>query len=81
MSGGVEGALPVMRSSDLVAGCTTLLLQIPLIVLPTIAAVGRVLVSALPNTAYQAGGKLRHQSRRRRRQPARPGIASSNSEN
>ena len=59
VSGGAEGALPAMRTGDLVAGRTTAFLQIPLTVLQTTPAVGRVLVGALLNAAYQADGKVK----------------------
>ncbi len=59
VSGGAEGALPAMRTSDLVAGRTTAFLQIPLTVLQTTPAVGRVLVGALLNAAYQADGRVK----------------------
>ena len=59
VSGGAEGALPAMRTADLVAGRTTAFLQIPLTVLQTTPAVGRVLVGALLNAAYQADGRVK----------------------
>jgi type IV secretion system protein VirD4 len=59
VSGGAEGSLPAMRTADLVAGRTTAFLQIPLTVLQTTPAVGRVLVGALLNAAYQADGKVK----------------------
>ena len=59
VSGGAEGALPAMRTGDLVLGKTTAFLQIPLTVLQTTPAVGRVLVGALLNAAYQADGKVK----------------------
>ena len=58
VSGGAEGALPAMRTGDLVQGRTTAFLQIPLTVLQTTPAVGRVLVGALLNAAYQADGRV-----------------------
>ena len=59
VSGGAEGALPAMRTGDLVAGRTTVFLQVPLSVLQTTPAVGRMLVGALLNAAYQADGRVR----------------------
>ena len=59
VSGGAEGSLPAMRTADLVAGRTTIFLQIPLTVLQTTPAVGRVLVGALLNAAYQADGRVK----------------------
>ncbi len=59
VSGGAEGALPAMRTGDLVAGFTTVFLQIPLTVLQTTPAVGRVLVGAMLNAAYQANGRVK----------------------
>ena len=59
VSGGAEGASPVMRTADLTAGRTTVFLQIPLTVLQTTPAVGRVLVGALLNAAYQADGRIK----------------------
>jgi type IV secretion system protein VirD4 len=58
VSGGAEGALPAMRTADLTRGRTTAFLQIPLTVLQTTPAVGRVLVGALLNAAYQADGRV-----------------------
>ena len=59
VSGGAEGVLPAMRTGDLVLGKTTAFLQIPLTVLQTTPAVGRVLVGALLNAAYQADGRVK----------------------
>jgi len=59
VSGGAEGVLPAMRTGDLALGKTTAFLQIPLTVLQTTPAVGRVLVGALLNAAYQADGKVK----------------------
>ena len=59
VSGGAEGARPAMRTADLTRGRTTAFLQIPLTVLQTTPAVGRVLVGALLNAAYQADGKVK----------------------
>ena len=59
VSGGAEGALPALRTGDLARGHTTVFLQIPLSVLQTTPAVGRVLVGALLNAAYQADGRVR----------------------
>ncbi len=47
-----------MRTGDLALGKTTVFLQIPLTVLQTTPAVGRVLVGALLNAAYQADGRV-----------------------
>ncbi len=47
-----------MRTGDLARGKTTVFLQIPLTVLQTTPAVGRVLVGALLNAAYQADGRV-----------------------
>jgi type IV secretion system protein VirD4 len=58
VSGGGEGATPALRTADLVRGGTTVFLQIPLPVLLTTPAVGRVLVGALLNAAYQADGAV-----------------------
>jgi type IV secretion system protein VirD4 len=58
VSGGAEGSSPAMRTGDLVRGKTTAFLQIPLTVLQTTPAVGRVLVGALLNAAYQADGRV-----------------------
>jgi len=59
VSGGAEGVLPAMRTGDLALGKTTAFLQIPLTVLQTTPTVGRVLVGALLNAAYQADGRVR----------------------
>ena len=59
VSGGAEGARPAMRTADLTRGRTTAFLQIPLTVLQTTPAVGRVLVGALLNAAYQADGRVK----------------------
>ena len=58
VSGGAENIEPAMRTGDLALGKTTVFLQIPLTVLQTTPAVGRVLVGALLNAAYQADGKV-----------------------
>jgi len=58
VSGGAEGAQPALRTADLVRGRTTVFLQIPLPVLLTTPAVGRVLVGALLNAVYQADGMV-----------------------
>jgi len=58
VSGGAEGALPAMRTGDLARGKTTAFLQIPLPVLLATPALGRVLVGALLNAAYQADGRV-----------------------
>ena len=58
VSGGAEGSLPAMRTGDLVGGKVTAFLQIPLPVLMATPALGRVLVGALLNAAYQADGAV-----------------------
>ena len=58
VSGGAEGSLPAMRTGDLTHGRTTAFLQIPLPVLLATPALGRVLVGALLNAAYQADGRV-----------------------
>src|SRR5208337_4119287 len=58
VSGGAEGAPPALRTADLARGKTTVFLQIPLPVLMTTPALGRVLVGALLNAAYEADGKV-----------------------
>ena len=58
VSGGAESAEPAMHTADLARGKTTVFLQVPLTVLQTTPAVGRVLVGALLNAAYQADGKV-----------------------
>jgi type IV secretion system protein VirD4 len=58
VSGGTEGAVPAMRTGDLTGGRTTVFLQIPLPVLLATPALGRVLVGALLNAAYQADGRV-----------------------
>jgi len=58
VSGGAEGAEPALRTADLVRGATTVFLQIPLPVLLTTPALGRVLVGALLNAVYQADGAV-----------------------
>ncbi len=58
VAGGAEGTVPALRTADLVHGRTTVFLQIPLPVLLTTPAVGRVLVGALLNAVYQADGAV-----------------------
>ena len=58
VSGGAEGSLPAMRTGDLARGKTTAFLQIPLPVLLATPALGRVLVGALLNAAYEADGQV-----------------------
>ena len=58
VSGGAEGSRPVMRTGDLALGKATAFLQVPLPVLQATPALGRVLVGALLNAAYQADGQV-----------------------
>ena len=58
VSGGAEGSGYVMRTRDLTQGKVTVFLQLPLPVLQTTPAVGRVLVGALLNAVFQADGKV-----------------------
>lgn len=58
VSGGAEGSLPAMQTGDLARGKVTAFLQIPLSVLQATPALGRVLVGALLNAAYQADGRV-----------------------
>lgn len=59
VSGGAEGSKLAMRTGDLTRGKTTVFLQIPLPVLLATPALGRVLVGALLNAAYQADGRVK----------------------
>src|SRR6185437_2845822 len=59
VSGGPEGAEASFHTRDLTAGQLTVFLQIPLKVLQDTPAVGRVLVGALTNSVYEAGGNVR----------------------
>ena len=56
VSGGPEGAEAAFHTRDLTAGQLTVFLQIPLKVLQDTPAVGRVLVSALTYSVYEADG-------------------------
>ena len=58
VSGGAPGSQPACHTSDLVQGRLTVFLQIPLNVLQATPALGRVLVGALLNAAYEADGKV-----------------------
>jgi type IV secretion system protein VirD4 len=57
-AGGADGSPPACRTADLARGTLTVFLQIPLNVLQSTPAVGRVLVGALLNAAYEADGKV-----------------------
>ena len=71
VSGGVEGLLPAILNSDPGGKRHHASSSDPLIVLQTTLAVGRVLASALLDTACDVDNRLRHQPRRHRRQPPR----------
>jgi type IV secretion system protein VirD4 len=59
VSGGTDGASPAMRTEDLIGGRITVFLQIPLPVLLSTPALGRVLVGALLNAVYEADGAVK----------------------